>query len=57
MITTALLWIVVLVSAVGIGMFWIGLNSLEDDDRPALRFISLGAGLVILCLVATFWPK
>jgi hypothetical protein len=57
MMNTALLWIVVLVSALGIGMFWIGLNSLEDNDRPALRFISLGAGLVILCLVGTFWPK
>lgn len=57
MIATALLWIVVLVSAVGIGMFWIGLNALEDNDRPALAFISWGAGLVILCLVVTFWPK
>ncbi|HET7348832.1 MAG TPA: hypothetical protein VFJ10_15965 [Acidobacteriaceae bacterium] len=57
MMNTALLWIVVLVSALGIGMFWIGLNSLEDNDRPALSFISWGAGLVILCLAATFWPK
>jgi hypothetical protein len=57
MLATAWLWIVILVSAAGIGMFWLGLNLLENDDAPALRYISWGAGLVLFCLVASFWPK
>lgn len=46
-------WLVVMCLAVGIGLLCIGFAVMDDDDRSGLRFISYGAGVVIVSLAAT----
>ncbi|HKR26807.1 MAG TPA: hypothetical protein VJS11_05105 [Acidobacteriaceae bacterium] len=53
MIATVWFWLLVMCLAVGIGLLWIGFAVMDDDDRSGLRFISYGAGVVIVSLVAT----
>lgn len=50
---TLWVWLVVLCLTVGIGLLCIGFAVLDDDDRSGLRFISYGAGVVIVSLLAT----
>lgn len=54
MVTTAWFWIRVLGLAAGIVALWIGFSILDDDDRSGLRFVSYGAGMVLLTVAATF---
>lgn len=56
MLSTAWFWVRALVLAMGAGTLWMGLSLMEDDDRWGLRFVSGGAGIVLLGLAATFWP-
>ena len=57
MLATAWLWTRVLGLIVGIGALLMGLSLMDEDDRSGLRFISGGAGIVLLGLAATFWPR
>lgn len=52
MIATVWFWLIVICMAVGIGLLWIGFAVMDDDDRSGLRFISYGAGVVIVSLAA-----
>lgn len=54
MVATAWFWIRVLGLAAGIGALCIGFSILDDDDRSGLRFVSYGAGMVLLTVTATF---
>ena len=56
MVPTALMWIRLLGIAAGIGAFWMGLSATHDDDQPGLELVSMGAVVLLVCLVATFWP-
>lgn len=55
MLTTAWFWIRVLDLTLGSGALWLGLSLMTGDDRSGLKFVSVGAGMIILCLAATFW--
>jgi hypothetical protein len=55
MLSTAWIWIRLLAVAAGVGAFWLGLTVLDNDDLPGLELISGGAGVILLCLAATFW--
>ena len=52
MIATVWFWLLVMCLVVGIGLLWIGFAVMDDDDRSGLRFISYGAGVVIVSLMA-----
>lgn len=52
MLATAWLWIRVVGLAVGIAAVWMGLSVMADDDQLGLKFVSCGAGIVLLGLVA-----
>lgn len=56
MLSTAWMWVRLLGIAAGVGAFWLGLSVIDDDDQPGLEFVSGGAGVILLCLAATFWP-
>lgn len=56
MLSTAWFWVRALVLIAGAGALWMGLSLMDDDDRWGLRFVSGGAGIVLLGLAATFWP-
>ena len=55
MLSTAWMWVRFLGVAAGIAAFWLGLSVMDDDDKPALRFIAGGAGVIILLVAASFW--
>lgn len=55
MLTTAWFWIRVLDLTLGSGALWFGLSMMNSDDRSGLKFVSVGAGMILLCVVATFW--
>lgn len=55
MLSTAWMWVRLLGIAAGIGAFWLGLSVIDDDDQHGLEFVSGGAGVVLLFLVASFW--
>lgn len=56
MLVTAWFWIRLLGLVLGIGAVWIGLSIMEDDDQSGLKFISGGAGIILLGLAPTIWP-
>ena len=56
MLATAWFWIRFLGLALGIGALLMGLSLMENDDRSGLKFISGGAGIILLGLAATIWP-
>lgn len=55
MLTTAWFWIRVLDLVLGSAAVWLGLSLMQGDDRSGLKFVSVGAGMIILCLAGTFW--
>jgi len=57
MLVTAWFWVRVLSLTAGIGAVWIGISSMERDEQIGLRFLSSGAGIVLLSLAATFWAR
>lgn len=56
MLATAWFWIRALSLASGIGVVWIGLSSMDRDEQIGLRFLSIGAAIILLDLAAAFWP-
>ena len=55
MLTTAWFWIRVLDLILGFAALWLGLSLMQGDDRSGLKFVSVGACMIILCLAGTFW--
>jgi len=55
MLTTAWFWIRVLDLVLGSAAVWLGLSLMQGDDRSGLKFVSVGACMIILCLAGTFW--
>jgi hypothetical protein len=55
MLSTAWMWVRLLGIATGIAAFWLGLSMMDDDDKPGLKFIAGGAGVIILLVAASFW--
>jgi len=56
MLSTAWMCIRLLGISAGLGMVWLGLSVMDDDDEPDLEFASGGAGVVLLFVAATFLP-
>ena len=56
MLTTAWFWIRMLDLILGASALWLGLSLMNRDDQSGLRFVSCGAGMILLCVAATFWP-
>ena len=57
MLATAWFWVRVLGLTAGIGAVWIGISSMDRDEQIGLKFLSSGAGIVLLGLAATFWAS
>jgi hypothetical protein len=57
MLATAWFWVRMLDLTAGIGAVWIGISSMDRDEQIGLKFLSSGAGIVILGLAATFWAS
>lgn len=55
MVSTPWIWIRLLGIAAVIGAIWMGLSATHDDDQPGFELVSIGAGVLLVCLAAAFW--